>query len=206
MISPSKKTAHASEQERPDVAARRQDWFNAQPDLDPENLVFIDETGASTKMARLRGRAPRGQRCRAPIPYGHWKTITSVAALRLCGLTAPMMLDGPMNGPAFLAYVEKVLVPTLKRGMIVVMDNLPAHRTAGVRAAIEATGARLWLLPPYSPDFNPIENAFAKLKAILRKAAARTIPGLWNAIRDALPQFTPEECANFFTAAGYEPE
>ena len=117
-----------------------------------------------------------------------------------------MMLDGPMNGPAFLAYVEKVLVPTLKRGMIVVMDNLPAHRTAGVRAAIEATGARLRLLPPYSPDFNPIENAFAKLKAILRKAAARTIPRLWNAIRDALPQFTPEECANFFKAAGYEPE
>ncbi len=126
MISPSKKTAHASEQERPDVAARRQAWFDAQPDLDPEDLVFIDETGASTKMARLRGRAPRGQRCRAPVPHGHWKTITFVAALRLCGLTAPMMLDGPMNGPAFLAYVEQVLVPTLRPGQIVVMDNLPA--------------------------------------------------------------------------------
>ncbi len=157
-------------------------------------------------MARLRGRAPRGQRCRAPIPHGHWKTITFVAALRLCGLTAPMVLDGPMNGQAFLAYVEQVLVPTLRPGQIVVMDNLPAHKVAGVRAAIQATGARLWLLPPYSPDFNPIENAFAKLKAILRKAAARTIPALWDAIRDALPQFTPDECANMFKAAGYEPE
>jgi transposase len=126
--------------------------------------VFIDETALSTKMDRLRGRAPRGQRCRAPIPHGHWKTITFVVALRLCGLTAPMVLDGPMNGPAFLAYVEQVLVPTLKRGMIVVMDNLAAHRIAGVRTAIEAAGARLLLLPPYSPDFNPIENAFAKLK------------------------------------------
>jgi transposase len=154
--------------------------------------VFIDETAVSTKMDRLRGRAPRGQRCRAPIPHGHWKTITFVVALTLCGLTAPMVLDGPMNGPTFLAYVEQVLVPTLKRGMIVVMDNLAAHRMAGVRTAIEAAGARLLLLPPYSPDFNPIENAFAKLKAILRKAAARTIPSLWNAIRDALPQFTPE--------------
>jgi len=168
--------------------------------------VFIDETGASTKLARLRGRAPRGQRCRAPIPHGHWKTITFVAALRLCGLIAPMVLDGPMNGLAFLAYVEQVLAPILKPGMVVVMDNLPAHRVAGVRAAIEATGAQLCLLPPYSPDFNPIENAFAKLKAILRKAAARTIPNLWNAIRNALPQFTPDECANYFKAAGYEPE
>ena len=132
-----KKTAHASEQERPDVTARRQAWFDAQPDLDPEDLVFIDETGASTKMARLRGRAPRGQRCRAPIPHGHWKTITFVATLRLCGLTAPMVLDGPMNGPAFLAYVEQVLVPTLRPGQIVVMDNLPAHKVAGVRAAIQ---------------------------------------------------------------------
>jgi transposase len=206
MISPLKKTAHASEQARSDVAVRRQAWFDAQPDLDPEDLVFIDETGASTKMARLRGRAPPGERCRAPIPHGHWKTITFVAALTLCGLMAPMVLDGPMNGPAFLAYVEQVLVPTLRPGHVVVMDNLPVHKVAGVRAAIEKAGAQLWLLPPYSPDFNPIENAFAKLKAILRKAAARTIPTLWDAIRDALPQFTPDECANMFKAAGYEPE
>ena len=157
-------------------------------------------------MARLRGRAKRGQRCRAPVPHGHWKTTTFTGALRLSGLTAPMVLDGPMNGDAFLAYVEQVLVPTLVPGEFVVMDNLPAHRRAGVREAIEAAGARLCFLPPYSPDFNPIEKAFAKLKAHLRKVAARTIEGLWNAIADALPNFTPKECANYFTAAGYEPE
>jgi transposase len=168
-------------------------------------LVFVDETGASTKMARLRGRAKRGQRCRAPVPHGHWKTTTFVGALRLGGMTAPMVLDGPMNGPAFLAYVRRVLAPTLRRGETVVMDNLPAHRVLGVRAAIEATGASLRLLPPCSPDLNPIENAFAKLKALLRKAAARTVPDLWDAIRDALPRFTPDECANYFAAAGYEP-
>ncbi len=157
-------------------------------------------------MARLRGRAKRGKRCRAPVPHGHWKTTTFTGALRLSGLTAPMVLDGPMNGETFLAYVEQVLAPTLTPGDIVVMDNLPAHRRAGVREAIEAAGARLRFLPPYSPDFNPIENAFAKLKALLRKVAARTIEDLWNAIGDALPQFTPHECANYFTAAGYEPE
>ena len=157
-------------------------------------------------MARLRGRAPRGERCRAPVPHGHWKTTTFVGALRLGGIAAPMVLDGPMNGAAFLAYVRQVLAPTLKPGETVVMDNLPAHRVLGVRGAIEATGARLRLLPPYSPDFNPIELAFAKLKSFLRKAAARTVPDLWDAIRDALPRFTPDECANYFTACGYEPE
>ena len=204
--SPSKKTAHASEQERPDVAARRQAWFDGQPDLDPRRLVFIDETGASTKMARLRGRAIRGQRCRASVPHGHWKTTTFVGALRLEGMTAPWVLDGPMNGEAFLIYIQQVLVPTLRPGDIVIMDNLPAHKVEGVRNAIEAAGAQRRLLPPYSPDLNPIENAFSKLKALLRKAAARTIPELWNAIRDALPSFTPGECANYFTATGYEPE
>lgn len=188
------------------MARRRHAWFDAQPDLDPERLVFIDETGASTKMARLRGRAPRGQRCRAPVPHGHWKTTTFVGALRLSGMTAPMVLDGSMNGPAFLAYVEQVLAPTLRAGETVVMDNLPAHKIAGVRAAIEATGARLRLLPPYSPDFNPIEAAFAKLKALLRRAATRTIPDLWAAIAAALPQFAPGVCANYFTACGYEPD
>jgi len=181
-------------------------WFDAQPDLDPERLVFIDETGASTKMARLRGRALRGQRCRAPIPPGHWKTTTFTGALRLSGLTAPMVLDGPMNREAFLTYVDRVLAPTLQPGDLVVMDNLPAHRCAGVRATIEAAGARLRYLPPYSPDFNPIENAFAKLKALLRKVAARTVDELWDAIAEVLPKFTPQECANYFTAAGYEPE
>jgi transposase len=168
--------------------------------------VFIDETGASTKMARLRGRAPRGERCRAPVPHGHWKTTTFTGALRLSGMTAPMVLDGPMNGEAFLAYVEQVLVPTLHPGELVVMDNLPAHKPAAVRTAIEQAGAALLYLPPYSPDFNPIENAFAKLKALLRRAAARTIDELWDAIGNALHAFSLAECANYFTATGYEPD
>ena len=157
-------------------------------------------------MARLRGRARRGQRCRAPIPHGHWKTTTFTGALRLSGMTAPMVLDGPMNRVAFAAYIDQVLVPTLRPGDIVIMDNLPAHKGQHTRAAIEATGATLRYLPPYSPDFNPIENAFAKLKAILRKAAARSLDDLWTVIGTALPQFTPAECANLFTAAGYEPK
>jgi transposase len=205
-ISIIKKTAHAAEQERPDVAAQRQAWLDAQPHLDPALLVFIDETGASTKMARLRGRARRGERCRAAVPHGHWKTTTFTGALRLEGMTAPMILDGPMNREAFEAYIEQVLVPTLRPGEIVVMDNLPAHKPASVRAAIEAAGATLLYLPPYSPDFNPIENAFAKLKANLRKVSARTIGSLWNAIGNALPSFTAKECANYFAAAGYEPK
>ena len=156
-------------------------------------------------MARLRGRSRRGERCRAAVPHGHWKTTTFTAGLRLSGMTAPMVLDGAMNGTAFLAYVEQVLVPTLSLGDIVVMDNLPAHKSAGVRSAIEAAGASLRHLPPYSPDFNPIEQAFSKLKALLRKAAARTIPDLWAAIAEAIPLFSQRECANYFQAAGYEP-
>ena len=166
--------------------------------------MFIDETGASTKMARRCGRAPRGARCRAPIPHGHWKTTTFVGALRLEGMTAPMVLDGAMNGPAFLAYVEQVLVPTLTPGDIVVMDNLPAHKPAAVRKAIEEAGAELRFLPPYSPDFNPIEMAFSKLKAFLKKKAARTKDDLWDAIAQAIHIFSPTECANYFTAAGYD--
>jgi transposase len=183
---------------------RREAWFEGQLDLDPERLVFVDETGATTKMARLRGRAPKGERCRAAIPHGHWKTTTFVAGLRLSGMTAPMVLDGPMNGPAFLAYVEQVLAPTLQPGDIVIMDNLAPHKAAGVRSAIEAAGGRLLLLPPYSPDLNPIENAFAKLKALLRKAAERTVVGLWRRIGQLLDAFTPLECANYFAAAGYD--
>ena len=156
-------------------------------------------------MARLRGRSRRGERCRAAIPHGHWKTTTFTAGLRLSGMTAPMVLDGAMNGTAFLAYVEQVLVPTLSSGDIVVMDNLPSHKSVGVRNAIEAAGASLRHLPPYSPDFNPIEQAFSKLKALLRKAAARTIPDLWAAIAEAIPLFSQRECANYFQAAGYEP-
>ena len=136
----SKKAAHAAEQDRPDVARRRQAWFDTQPDLDPKRLVFLDETSANTKMARLRGRAPRGRRCRAAVPHGHWKTTTFVGALRMSGMTAPLVLDSPMNGTAFLAYVQQMLAPTLKRGDTVIMDNLPAHKVAGVRDAIRARG------------------------------------------------------------------
>ena len=186
------------------MKAARRAWFEGQIDLHPEKLLFIDETGATTKMARLRGRAPRGERCRASVPHGHWKTTTFTAALRLDGLAAPMLLDGPMYGLAFLAYVEQVLVPELRPGDIVVMDNLPAHKVSGVRTQIEAAGANLLYLPPYSPDFNPIEMAFAKLKAILRKAAARTVPDLWEAIARALDAFTPAECQNYFAATGYD--
>ena len=183
---------------------RREAWFEAQPAFDPQRLVFVDETGATTKMARLRGRAPKGERCRAAIPHGHWKTTTFVAGLRLTGRTAPMVLDGPMNGPAFRAYVEQVLAPALRPGDIVIMDNLAPHKAAAVRNAIEAAEARLLLLPPYSPDLNPIENAFAKLKALLRKAAERTVDRLWRRIGLLLDAFSPEECANYFEAAGYD--
>ena len=156
-------------------------------------------------MARRYGRALKGERLRASIPHGHWKTTTFVAGLRLTGIVAPMVLDGPINGRAFQAYVDQVLVPELRPGDIVVMDNLGSHKGPGVRGAIEAARATLFYLPPYSPDFNPIENAFAKLKAMLRKAAERTVEGVWTAIGNIIDRFTPKECANFFTAAGYEP-
>jgi transposase len=193
---------------------RRLAWFEAQPDLDPDRLVFIDETWASTAMARTHGRAPRGERLRMGVPFGHWcakrrrslKTTTFVAGLRLAGIVAPMVLDGPINRRAFEAYVDQSLVPELKPGDIVIMDNLSSHKSPAVRVAIEAVGAELRFLPPYSPDFNPIEKAFAKLKALLRKAAERTIDGLWRAIGVLIDRFTPAECANFFTAAGHEPE
>ena len=157
-------------------------------------------------MARMRGRSPRGERCRASVPHGHWKTTTFVAGLRLDGLTAPMVVDGAMDGEMFTAYAEIILAPTLSTGDIVVMDNLPAHKVAGARAAIEAAGATLMFLPPYSPEFNPIEQAFAKLKAMLRKAAERTVDALEAAIAVAIDAFSPAECANYFTNSGYEPD
>ncbi|WYJ36102.1 IS630 family transposase [Bradyrhizobium sp. 2S1] len=199
-----KKTAHAAEQRRGDINAAREEWFEGQIDLDPERLVFIDETSANTKMARLYGRSPRGERCRAAIPHGHWKTTTFTAGLRSDGLIAPLVLDGPMDGDAFLAYVEQLLAPSLRPGDTVIMDNLPAHKVHGVREAIRAVGASLLYLPPYSPDFNPIEIAFSKLKALLRAAAARTMPDLWQAIANALKRFSPEECQNYLVAAGYD--
>lgn len=188
------------------MRAAREAWFADQPDLDPARLIFIDETGLNTKMARLRGRCRKGERLFAGIPHGHWRTTTFVAGLRLGGLDAPMLLDGAMNGDAFLAYVKHVLVPDLQPGDIVIMDNLSVHKGAAVRDAIETAGAELRFLPPYSPDFNPIEQAFAKLKALLRKAAARTKQALWNEVGATLGAFSPNECANYFTAAGYEPE
>ena len=174
---PSIKTGHATEQARPDVLSRSEAWFDSQLDLDPERLVFIDETWASTNMARRHGRCRRGERLRAGVPFGHWKTTTFVAGLRRTGMVAPMVLDGPINRDAFHAYVGQVLVPELKPGDIVIMDNLSSHKAPAMREMIEAAGASLLYLPPYSPDFNPIEQAFAKLKAHLRKAAERTVHG-----------------------------
>lgn len=200
-----KKTAHAAEQDRPDILKQRQAWFDGQLDLDPERLVFIDETWASTNMARRHGRCRRGKRLRVGVPHGHWKTTTFVAGLRSTGMVAPMVLDGPINAVAFQAYVEQVLIPELSPGDMVVMDNLGSHKGPQVRAAIEAAGAGLLYLPPYSPDFNPIEKAFSKLKALLRKAAARSVAGLWDAIGRLIDGFTQRECQNFFLAAGYEP-
>jgi transposase len=171
--------------------------------MNPAKLVFIDETWATTNMTRPRGRCPRGERLIAAVPHGHWKTSTFVAALRTAGLTAPLVLDGAMNGEAFRAYVEQFLAPTLAPGDVVIMDNLSSHKVAGVREAIEACGASLLYLPPYSPDLNPIEQSFSKLKALIRKAAARTRDALWDAIGQFLPRFPPRECANYFAEAGY---
>jgi transposase len=198
-----KKSLHAAEQQRSDVAAARQNWHAEQPDLDPQRLVFIDETWATTNMTRRYGRAPRGQRLVAAVPHGHWKTSTFIAGLRTSGLTAPLVVDGAVNGEVFLAYVEQVLAPTLTAGDIVIMDNLSSHKVVGVRQTIEARGATLLYLPPYSPDLNPIEQAFAKLKALLRKLAARTVAQLWDALGDLIHRFTPQECLNYIANAGY---
>ena len=171
--------------------------------MNPARLVFIDETWAKTNMVRLRGWAPRGQRLVCAVPHGHWKTSTFVAALRSTGLTAPLVIDRAMNGASFLAYVRQFLAPTLSLGDVVVMDNLPSHKVAGVREAIEARGATLLYLPPYSPDLNPIEMVFAKLKALLRSAAARTVDALWTTLGTLLDQFSPAECARYLRHCGY---
>jgi len=198
-----KKTLFATEQDRPDVARRRARWKRYQDRLDPTRLVFIDETWAKTNMTRLCGWAPRGCKLVAKVPQGHWRTLTLLAALCHDRIDAPCVIDGPINGEMFLAYVEQVLVPTLKPGDIVIIDNLGSHKGKAVRRALRAAGARLFFLPPYSPDLNPIEQVFAKLKTLLRKAAERTVEATWKRIGALLHAFTPQECANYFRNAGY---
>jgi transposase len=185
------------------VAAARVAWRAEQSSLNPARLVFIDETGTSTNMARRRGRAKRGHRVIGRVPWGHWKTMTFVAGLRHDGMTAPFVIDCAMNGAIFVEYIRQCLAPTLKPGDIVVMDNLPAHKNGEIREIIKAVGAELRYLPPYSPDLNPIEQAFSKLKAQLRKAQERSLDDLWQRIGKLLPSFQPNQCANFFVNAGY---
>src|SRR5271169_2367856 len=201
--SASKKSLRAAEQERADVARARRRWMREQGMFDPARLVFLDETATSTNMVRLRGRCRRGWRLIDHVPHGHWKMITFVAGLRRRAMVAPLVLDGPMNATTFVAYLKECLVPTLKRGDIVMMDSLPVHKVASVREVIEAAGAELRYLPKYSPDLNPIEQAFSKLKAHLRKAAERTIPRLSRRIGALTAKFSPQECANYFRHAGY---
>ena len=206
-----KKTAHASEQERPDVQAartvwrKRQAWLAVHPDQ-ISKLVFIDETGINTKMARLRGRCRRGRRMVASIPHGHWKTMTFIAGLRCDGLTAPWVIDGPMTGDIFQTYMETQLAPTLRKGDVVILDNLPAHKRDKARRAVEKRGAWLLFLPPYSPDFNPIELAFSKFKAHMKRLKPRTVDDLWKAAGKVCDLFRPDECRNYFIADGYASE
>ena len=193
----------ASEQDRPDVAERRVQWKAMQDGLDPEHLVFLDETWAKTNMTRPRGRSKRGKRLIAKTPHGHWKTTTFLAALRTSGLTAPLVVDGAINGELFLAYVKQHLAPTLREGDIVIMDNLSAHKVAGVQEAIAAAGARVMYLPPYSPDLNPIENAFSKFKWGLKSAEERTVAALWKRCGKLIDEFTEKQCRNYFRHCGY---
>ncbi len=198
-----KKSLHASEQDRADIARRRARWKTHQGRLDPRRLVFLDETWAKTKMTRRHGRCRRGARLVAKVPHGRWRTLTFLAALRHDRITAPCVLDGPINGASFHAYVEQFLVPTLSPGDIVVMDNLGSHKGKAVRRLIRSAGAKLFFLPRYSPDLNPIEQVFAKLKTLLRKTDPRTIEATWRGIGDLLDRFTPQECANYLANSGY---
>ena len=185
------------------MARKRARWRRHQSRIDPRRLVFIDETWAKTNMTRTHGRARRGERLVARVPHGRWKTLTFLAALRCDAVTAPFVLDGPINGDWFRAYVEQVLVPTLSPGDVVVMDNLGSHKGRAVRQAIRAAGARLLFLPPYSPDLNPIEQVFAKLKTLLRKADERCVETVWRRIGTLLDHFSPTECGNYLVNSGY---
>jgi len=193
----------AAEQDRADVKEKRRAWGERVPGLDPTKLVFLDETGANTKMTRRYGRAPRGQRVVGRVPHGHWKTTTFVAGLRAEGLVAPMVIDGAMNGDVFVAYAQQVLVPTLRAGDIVVLDNLSSHKRVAAVRAIERAGCSVAYLPPYSPDLNPIELAFAKIKAQLRAAELRTIDKVENFFGTVHEAFTPEECRSYIRHSGY---
>jgi transposase len=193
----------ACEQQRPDVQTRRSEWQAKQLGLPIHRLVFLDETGLRTNLIRRYGRARRGQRLVDRTPHGHWKTTTFVSALRHDRLTAPMVVDGAMNSAVFLAYVRQVLVPTLSPGDIVVMDNLSSHKGAGVRQAIESAGAKLAYLPPYSPDLNPIEMTYSKLKWLVRRAAERTVEGLWSLVGRLLDAFPADECRRYLRHCGY---
>src|SRR5262245_21417077 len=201
--SPSKKTVHADEQRRPDVARERRRWRDGQSLRDVCQYIFLDECGVTTDLLRRYGRSPRGTRLSDHAPCGHWQAHTVIAALRLDGLHAPAVFDGPIDNPTFLAYVEQVLVPTLRSGDVVVLDNLAAHKQPEVRMAIEQAGALVRFLPPYSPDFNPIELAFAKLKAFLRAARPRTFDDVCDLIATALALFTADECENYARHCGY---
>jgi transposase len=194
---------HASEQDRPDVAHRRRNWKKHQAKVDPKRLIFIDETWIKTNMTRTHGRCRKGKRLPAKVPNGHWKTLTFIGALRFDRLTAPCVLDEPVDAENFLAYVEQCLAPTLRSGDIVVLDNLGSHKGKAVRAAIRKAGAKLFLLPKYSPDLNPIEKAFSKIKTLMRKAAERTVDALWKRLGSFLQTISPQECANYFKSAGY---
>ena len=193
----------AGEQDRPDIARRRAQWRAYQPRIDPHRLVFIDETWTKTNMAPLRGWGPRGERLASKVPYGRWNTMTFVAALRRDRIEAPWLLDRPINAECFLAYVENVLAPSLRAGDMVIVDNLASHRRPDIRAAIRKLGAKLFFLPKYSPDLNPIEQVFAKLKHLLRKDAARTQTAVMRTIGQLLDTYSAEECANYFKNAGY---
>ena len=201
--SPSKKTVPADEQRRPDVAAARRHWRDWQPLRDVRQYIFLDECGVTTDLLRRYGRSPRGTRLRDHTPCGKWQTHTVVAALRLEGLTAPGVFNGPIDTDTFGAYVDQILVPTLRPGDVVVLDDLAVHKQPTIRAAIEAAGASLRFLPPYSPDFNPIEQAFAKLKAFLRAARPRSFEDVCALVAAALRLFTPTECRNFVQHSGY---
>ena len=198
-----KKTLIASEQDRPDVAQQRAEWRASQKQIDPDKVVFLDETWAKTNMTRRYGRAPVGTRLEEKTPCGRWETTTFLGALRAEGFIAPLTIDGAINGSLFLAWVKQHLAPVLQPGDVVVMDNLSSHKVAGVREAIEAAGAELRYLPPYSPDLNPIELAFAKLKKLLRDGAERTVDKLWELCGRILDTFTETECRNYFKHCGY---